>query len=180
MADVDAFAALLLEEAKRFLEKASAEPGSDGAIAYLHAAISLTFSSLEAHTNAIADDFLVRPDLSPLDRSILMERSIQLSQGEYIVTDRLQIHRLEDRIEFLHRRFGGAPIDKNVAAWMGFKAGLNHRNKLTHPKETAPITEAATREAITAVIDLLDVLYRAIYKRPYPAGRRGLSSTLSF
>jgi hypothetical protein len=180
MADVDTFASLLLEEAKRFVEKASGEAGAEGKAAYLHAALSLAFSALEAHVNSIADDFLVRSDLTLLDRSILAERDVQLDNGQYALTDRLRMYRLKDRIEFLCRRFGGGPIDKSSVVWSGFKSGLNQRHRLTHPKEAAEITEPLTRQALTAIIGLLDLLYRAIYKRPYPAAKRGLDSNLSF
>ena len=73
MADVDAFASQLLEEAKRFLEKAVIDGDAEGESGYLHAALNLAFSALEAHVNSIADDFLVRSDLSLLDRSILTQ-----------------------------------------------------------------------------------------------------------
>lgn len=180
MGDVDAFASQLLEEAKRFLEKAVCEADAEGKAAYLHAALSLVFSALEAHVNSIADDFLVRDDLSLLDRSILSERDVQLDNGQHVLTDRLRMYRLEDRIEFLYRRFCGALLDKNSAVWSRFKSGLNLRNRLTHPKEAAEITEQLTRQALTAVVDLLDLLYRGIYKRPYPTAKRGLDSNLAF
>src|SRR5437867_1022594 len=107
MHGVDDFASRLLEEAKRFHEKARDEVDGDGKQAYLHAAIVLACCSLEAHINSIAEDFLVRTDLSVLERSILAEREYRLEDGEFTITDALKIHRLTDRIEFIYRRFSG-------------------------------------------------------------------------
>src|SRR4051812_2273979 len=72
--DIDDFPQLSFEEAKRFLEKASDEEGTEGINVYLHAALNLGFSALEAHVNAIADDFPVRSELSVLEKSILLEQ----------------------------------------------------------------------------------------------------------
>ena len=58
MATFDVFANQLLEEAKRFLEKAN-DSSSDLAAeaAYLHAALTLSFCALEAHVNSIGEEF---------------------------------------------------------------------------------------------------------------------------
>jgi hypothetical protein len=180
MAEFDSFAQSLLEEAKRFLEKAEIERTPEGRAAYLHAALMLAFGGLEAHVNSISSDFLVRNDLSVLDRALLSERDIQLRRGKFEVTDRLKINRLEDRIQFLHHRFSGLELDTNSSWWSKFKAGLDLRNQMTHPKDLVSISADAVSDAMQAIIDTLDALYRGVYKSPYPAGRRSLKSTLSF
>lgn len=63
MTNVDEFSRVLLEEAKRFFERAVDEKSDEGKTAYLHGALILGFCALEAHVNAIADDFLVRDEL---------------------------------------------------------------------------------------------------------------------
>ena len=49
MSQIDDFAQSLLEESKRFLEKAQSEESAEGAHAYMHASLMLAFSPLEAH-----------------------------------------------------------------------------------------------------------------------------------
>jgi hypothetical protein len=179
MNDVDAFATQLLEEAKRFLEKAMDSSGDDKQ-PYLHAALLLGFASLEAHINSIADDFLVRDDITPLDRSILGEREIQLDGGEWTVSEKLKIFRLEDRIEFLYRRFSLRPLERESSEWSAIKSGLHIRNKITHPKGTELIRDIQVKQALEGVIGILDSLYQAVYKKPFPAARRGLHTQMSF
>lgn len=180
MEDFDRFSRLLLEEAKRFLEKAAEETSPEGSTAYIHAALMLAFGGLEAHINSIANDFLVTQELSVLDRSVLSERDYSLRNGEYALTDRLRMYRLEDRIQFLHRRFSGSELDTTSVWWARLKQGFALRNRITHPKESVNVSTAEVASAVQAIVDLLDALYRAIYKKPYPGARLSLKSTLDF
>ena len=68
MSDFDEFASSLLEESKRFLEKASVADEKSTQDAYLHASLLLSFCSLEAHINAISDEFAGRPEFSVHER----------------------------------------------------------------------------------------------------------------
>lgn len=178
--DVDIFALHLLEEAKRFLEKAPIASNDPERDAYVHASLLLAFAAFEAHINSIAEDFLVRPDLSILDRSVLSEKEFQLEDGKWILTDRLRMYRVEDRLEHLQRTFSTTPFDKSQAFRSQLKEGFRLRNKLTHAKKVEPISPDQVANAIEAIIQTLDSLYMAIYKRHLPAATRGLSSTLDF
>ncbi len=178
MSDIDDFAEKLLEEAKGFLEMAKGAKRTEAKDAYLHAALSLGFCAFEAHVNAIADDFFSRKELNPLERSILAERDYKLEDGVFVIQNTLKMYRLQDRIEFMHRRFSGKPLKKTDTWWSEIKKGLTIRNDLAHPKAAHAITDKAVEQALRAIIDTLSVLYRAIFKREYPPKRRGLDSSL--
>jgi hypothetical protein len=181
MAALSTFAADLLEEAKRFLEKAIAAAPSDEKKAFLHGALLLGFAAFEAHVNAIADDFLARPDLDPYERGLLAEHAVELIDGEFQEMKSLKMQRLEDRVLFLCRRFSKTPIDRRAFYWSDFGEAAQLRNRLTHPKAEPPtIGENAVKRALNAIIELLNVMYTNIYKRKLPAYNRGLSSKLSF
>src|SRR5438876_1146397 len=111
MSEADDFSKSLLEEGKRFYEKSNSESSPEGKAAYLHASLTLAFCALEAHVNGIADDFCGRDELSLLEKSLLGEKEVRLVKGEFALTETLKMSRLEDRIEFLHRKFTGAEID---------------------------------------------------------------------
>ncbi len=181
MAAVDDISGVLLEEARRFLEKAQSEASSAGKTAYLHAALNLGFCSLEAHVNAIADDFLTQKNLSLMDRSILSEKEIRFGEGEFIVDDnRLKIYRLDDRIQFLHRRFSGKSLDRKSGWWSELQSAQMLRNRLAHPKDAPAIDERSVSRGLQSIIDTVSALYKAIYKRKFPGGSRGLQSGLTF
>ena len=180
MSIVDEFCKTTLEEAKRFYEKAKVESDQDGKDAYLKAAILLGFAALESHINAIADDFLTRSDLSVLEQSILSERDFDLHEGKYRLTGNLKMYRLEDRIRFIYRRFSGRPIKEDAQWWGDLKGGITYRNKLTHPKEVITISEGMAKKSLEAIINTLNALYKAVYKKACPSVQRGLISNMSF
>jgi hypothetical protein len=178
VAEIDSFATQLLEEAKAFLEKAKNISNAKIKEAYLHAALNLGFCGLEAHVNAIADDFLTLQDISAHERSILAECKVELEHGEFRVTEQFQMYRLEDRLLFLCARFSKTPLDRTAAHWGRFKDAQVLRNGLTHPKEPAIVTESSVERALSSILQVLDVTYRSVYGKKYPAAKRGLQSTI--
>jgi hypothetical protein len=177
---LDDFAAQLLEEAKRFREKAAEETDPSGRDAYLHAALLTGFCALEALVNAVADDFLVAGELAVLERGLLAEREVELRNGRYVLSAKLKMSRLEDRLEFLVRKYSGKPIDKSAAWWSGLTEGLKARNALAHSRDAQALTDAEVARALTAIVEAVSILYLAVYKRKYPAATRELHSRLQF
>lgn len=181
MAALSSFASELLEEAKRFLEKATEASDAEGRKAFLHAALMLGFAAFEAHVNAIADDFLSRKDLDPHERGVLAEHAVELSDGEFKERNLLKIQRLEDRVLFLCRRFSKTPIERSATYWSEFVEAARLRNSLTHPKAEPPtVSEAAVNRALTALVELTNFMFMAIYKKKLPAYNRGLLAKLKF
>lgn len=179
MSDIDTFASSLLEESKRFLEKATESDEEEAISAFLHASVLLAFSSLEAHVNAVADEIASRQDVSVHDRGILLEMKVELRNGEFVLQGNdLKITRLSDRILVLHRLGMKPNVD---GPWLGrLKAATDLRNKLTHPKSVPTIGVNPVRIAIEAVVETIDALYVAVYKTRFPAAYRRLHSKLTF
>ena len=177
--EIDDFALSLLEESKRFLEKVEDHGDHFANEAYLHSALLLAFSSLEAQVNAIAEEFVARPELSVHEKGMILEQEVRLENGEFVRRPVLRMARLEDRISFLYVKFGRS-IDRSMPHWSRLADAVILRNQLTHPKEKVTLTKAGVGRAIQAVVDTLDAMCQAIYKRPFPAAGRGLQSSLSF
>jgi hypothetical protein len=175
--NIDEFASQVFEEAKRFLERYDDSPNSP---AYLHAAISLAFSSFEAHVNAIAEEFLTRPELNIWERGFLSEKRVDFDDGEFTVSESLKMEKLQDRLLFICRRFSTRPIDRTSPMWSNLKSALKLRNQLTHPKELVEITKPQVSAALEAILEILDYTYRSLYKQAYPTKHLGLQSMLDF
>jgi hypothetical protein len=180
MSDADDFARSLMEEAKRFYEKARESSDSSGTKAYLHACITIAFCALEAHVNCVADDFLTRSELDVLERSILSERNYKLERGQFVLENALRMYRLEDRYEFLFFRFSGHSLDRSQVWWGRFIKASQNRNALVHPKSALVLTLEMAKEAVESILNAINHLYEAVYKRPYPPNTRGLDSSLTF
>ena len=180
MDNIDQFASSLLEEAKRFLERAKDAVGTAAESPNLHAALMLAFCSLEAHVNSIADEFSNRSELSVHEKGILIERDVQLQEGMFRLTAKLRISSMEDRITLLHHKFSKKGLEAKAEWRSKLSSAIDLRNKLTHPKIIPSITVGAIEKVIEAVIETINALYVGLYNRPLPAANLGLASTLEF
>lgn len=183
MNDIDILSTQLFEEAKRFLEKSIAESeGSPARDAYAHAALLIGFSSLESHVNAIADELTLRSNINILDESILTECEVALKDGRFSLTNKLKIYRFEDRLSYILANFALDDESKSGKTrwWADLMNGIKLRNQLVHPKTKVKIAISAVSSALEAILNCLDTLYHAIYRRPFPSFKRGLQSTLTF
>ena len=88
--------------------------------------------------------------------------------------------RLEDRICFLYRRFTGKPLDRTQNWWSSLKSGISIRNSIMHPREMVEITDKLVKDVLAAIIESIDVLYRAVYGRGFQASGKGLNSSITF
>lgn len=180
MAEFDIFADQLWEESKRFLEKASGAPDQSSEAANLHAALMLSFCALEARVNSIGEEASLRNDLSEHEKALVLERDVRLENGRFMLQSNLKMIRLEDRIEFLHTKLSGKPIDKTTAWWGQLQEAIRLRNSLTHAKTVPSITQANVMKALQAILQTLDALSKSIYGKRLPAADVGLRSGLRF
>lgn len=180
MDDIDQFASSLLNEAKRFLERSREAQGGSAEAPNLHAALMLASCALEAHINAVVDDFSNRPELSVHEKGVLTERDVHLEDGAFILGSGLRIWRMEDRLSLLHQKFSKNGLDVTASWRSKLSNAMDLRNKLTHPKIVPLVTTGAVEKAIEAVIETINELYLALYNRSLPAANLGLASTLDF
>ena len=178
--NIDAFSLLLLEQGKRFLEKAKSANDEESASAFCHASLLLGFSALEAHINSVADELLLREGLELHELSILKERETALEDGKFTLTNRLKIYRLEDRLLFIFARFSSDPSPIKSSWWGDLKNGIDIRNRLVHPKQHLKLTHVETSKALFAIIECLNALFKAVFKKPHPSYNRMLDSNMSF
>lgn len=175
--EFDTFSIQLLDEAKRFLEKAI-EVDEDGA-PFLRASLVLAISSLESHLNGIAEELAPRQETSVLDKAVLCERAHILKDGEWQLTSATRFYRIEDRIEFLFRRYSEQDAHGRMW-WSALKEAINARNDLVHPRKVMRLTVVEVERFISSIVDALNELYLAIFRKGHPAHGRGLQSTLTF
>lgn len=176
----DEYSLLLLEQAKRFLEKAKIEAGAEGKSAYLNCALLLGICSLEALVNGIVEDISNSKGFEVYEQSILREKDIFVTKGEVRLGTGLKMSRLIDRIEIIYFKFTKKHIDFQKQEWGDLKFGIDLRNKLVHPKENIIITIKMTEQVLKAVVFCVDNLFKTVYRRGYPKIKKELQSELSF
>lgn len=177
MMDIDAYASSLLEMSKRFLEKGSAGD-EESAQAYFTAALLLGVSALDL--NAIADEVADRPGSEVIELSLLQERDYRLEKGHFRLGNSLKMYRLEDRLEFLFKRFTKSTSPRTEPWWGQLQAALELRNSVVHPKNKPNVTKSAVEKSLKAILDCLNALYLGLYKKGLPGFKRGLDSAMTF
>lgn len=180
--DFDCFVIQLFEESKAFFEKSKVTAEKESREAYLHASLLLIMSSLEACVNSIIEELLIEPykdEYDLLAQSLLLEKDIIFEKGHYRLGNKLKMSRITERIEFLLFKFSGKEISSTLNWFNQLKQSIDLRNKLVHPKEHIELTEKQVENAMLAVLEAINELYKAIYKRPFPAYSFGTASRLT-
>ncbi len=181
MTEFDEFCSSLLEESKRFLEKANETNSHKAKHAYYHSSILLGISSLEAYINGIASDIFLMNDLPLIEKALLSEKDIEFKKGSFDLTNRLKIYRLSDRIEYLYKKFSNQQLDSEKEEWWSdLKISLKLRNDLVHPKIEVKIDKKQVEKLLQSVIDCLTCLSKFIYDKEFPFKNLGLQSKLTF
>lgn len=180
MESFDEFSNNLLEEAKRFFEKAKSEQDNTAVNAFLHSSLLLAISSLEAYVNGISDDFKNASSLNLMEKGFLLEKEIIFKNGSFKLNKRLKMSRLIERIELLFKKCDYSKLDKSSVWWQKLKEGIDLRNSLVHPKEFTDITQIEIESTLMAVIECVNNLFLAVYKKGLPTTNMGLDSKLEF
>lgn len=180
--DFDSFVIQLFEEAKSFFEKAKCSTEKESKEAYLHSSLLLVMSSLEACVNSIVEEILIEPykdkyDL--LEQSLLLEKEIVFENGHYKLGNKLKMSRITERIEFLIFKFSGKEIPPTTEWFQQLKQSIDFRNKLVHPKEYIMLTEKQVENAMSSVLETINELYKAVYKKAFPSYGFGITSRLT-
>lgn len=176
--DADAFSVRLLDEAKRFLEK-GADATDAEQDAYLHAALIVGFSALESHINGIADELSSRPQTDLLTKSVLEEKPVKLSKGEWALGKGDQFFRLDERISFLLHSCSKKDAG-TYTWWSDLLSGIKARNALVHPRDAVQLTSSDVHRYLTAIIQALNDMYLGVFGKGHPSFNRGLQSTMTF
>lgn len=176
MSDFDSFVTQLLEESKALLEKAkTAQKFTQNT--YLHSSLLLAISSLEACVNSIVEELLIEPyrgNYTVYEQGLLLEKEVRFDRGEYVLGNGLKISRITDRIEFLYYKCTREKLNGNYPWYSTLKQSIDLRNKLVHPKEHVSLTVRQVETSILSVINTINELYMAVYKRKFPALDRGI------
>ena len=165
-----------LDYARAFHEAAQ-EAGSQAHTAARHASASILFAwtAVEALINDMMADFAALPEdtFSVHERGFLEERAVEFVRsgdklGQFVVTERPDYRRLDDKIMFLLARFAkGTRLDKGSALWQKFEQAKNRRNSIAHPRKTTTldVTAADAADAIEVAEEVIQVVAKGVWKK---------------
>lgn len=180
MTNFESFSNALLEQAKRFVEKAKIEKNEQAISAYLNSSLLLFVSSLEAYINGIADDFSSSPQFDLVEKAFLAEKEIELDNGKFIISKRLRMSRLIERIMLISSKFDEGKNIKSEWWWSSLVSGISLRNEIGHPKRDTILKLEQIETSGSAIIECINYLFTKIYHKGLPTYGMGLQSQFDF
>ncbi len=135
-------------------------------------------SALEAYVNSICEELINTEEfnLDIFEKSVLGEKSIEIQTGRVLLTDKLKMSRLIDRIELIVSKYKHRPIDSSAGWDMRIKQTIDLRNNLVHPKQVVELTEKMVEGSLKSILETINELFNAVYKRNVPMFNYGLMS----
>lgn len=182
MEEFDFFGELLFDEAKFFYEKSVNSKYEKERQMYLHSSLLLGMSALEAYINSVCEELTNTEtfNLSLYEKMLLGERKIELKNGIASIGNQLQMSRLIDRIEYIYCKYSHKTIDVNAQWHSGIIETIQIRNNLVHPKSTITLTTKQVERALKSILETVEEVFRAVYKRDVPILNYNLQSVKNY
>jgi hypothetical protein len=136
---------------------------------YFRSSVFCIAGSIEAFVNYIADSFAKAKSIPEPEICFLNDRALIFSANKG-VHERSEYHRLDEKIRVLMKRFQ-ADFDFDGKTWVKFMQFKDLRDSLVHPRDfedETPLGEYSKEvsEGLTAVIDVMNVLSKSIFRKP--------------
>ncbi len=161
-----------LQDAYEFVllaKKAATVPNEKIAKRYFRAAVFCAASGLESFINYIADSFAKAGTLTKHEIAFLNDKAIIYSIDKKEVIERVEFHRLEDKLKLLFHKFEPG-FDFRTPFWAQVLEFKDLRDSLVHPRKTEDEIGIADYDkrllrGISATIQLMDQLSYSIFKK---------------
>jgi len=182
MYSFDFFGEILFDEAKLLYEKALETKFDRERQLYLHSSLLMGMSALEAYVNSVCEELVDTEEykLDLYEKMLLSEKKIELKNGVASLGNQLQMTRLIDKIEYIYCKFSHKKIDQSDTWHDGIHAAIQLRNSLVHPKEVITLNNKQVEKALTNILETVNALFRAVYKRNVPILNYGLQSVKNY
>lgn len=120
--------------------------------------------------NYIADTFEKGGTFTPHEIAFLTDKSLTFSQRKWEVTEKVEYHKVEDKIKFLLSKFS-PDFDFNNPSWSALMDLKTIRDSITHPRNSEDETSSEQyrkilRTGLLGVISTIDAVSQAIFKKP--------------
>jgi len=140
------------------------------------ASIMFSWIAVESFINNMMDDFAALPadTLSLPERALLTERTLEFADhgeqaGRFVISNRPEYRRLEEKILFLVAKFGtGTPLDKGGPLWQRFEAAKAKRDRITHPRRALErdVTARDARDTLEVAQAVITMVSQQVWKKP--------------
>lgn len=159
-----------LQDSYEFLMIAQKISNDREARRYYRASVFYAAGAIEAFLNYVADSFAKAESLSPHEIAFLNDKSLVFSVKEGIVVEKVEFHRIEDKLKILLRRFV-PQFDFNSTTWSRVMEFKNFRDSLVHPRQNEDEMEVLeydkkVRFGASAIIEIMNQITQGVFRKP--------------
>lgn len=163
-----------LQDAYVFFTLANQAEDEKEAKRYFRASVFYAAGAIEAFVNYIADSFAKAESLTIYEIAFLNDKNLYFSSDKFILTEKVEFHRLEDKLKFLLKKFDSS-FDFQSSAWSRLSEFKKLRDSLTHPKQSEDeLTIEEYRKklkiGISGTIEIMNALSKCIFQSPLRKG----------
>lgn len=138
---------------------------------YYRVSVFCAISAIESFVNYVGDAFATGETLSSCEIAFLTDRIFAPEKDKFIITDRPEYHRLEEKLHYLICKFVDSFDFEKMPCWSRLIAFKKFRDSLVHSREDEDSTSSEEYERITelglsAVIDIINHLCKGIFSKP--------------
>ncbi|HKY73973.1 MAG TPA: hypothetical protein VJ246_01520 [Patescibacteria group bacterium] len=159
-----------LQDSYEFLVIARKESDDRDSRRYYRGSVFYAAGAIEAFLNYVADSFAKAHSLPPHEIAYLNDKNLVFSAEKGKLIEKVEFHRLEDKLKLLLRRFV-PQFDFKSTTWSNVMEFKHFRDSLVHPRQTEDEIkdieyDKKVRSGISAIIEIMNHISRGIFKRP--------------
>ena len=160
-----------LEDAYYFAGMAKEYPNAREAKRYYRASIFYAASAVEAFVSYVNNILIQGGLLQPYEIALLTDVKFTLDNGRFELTDRFELHSIEDKLKYLLCKTIPSYDFKTSAAWSKYIEFKDFINSIIHPihdedETTVDQYHQIVKKGLSSSIDLIDTLCNSILRKP--------------
>ncbi len=160
-----------LEDAYYFAVRAKEHSDAREAKRYYRASIFYAASAVEAFVSYVSNILIQGGLLQPYEIALLTDVKFTLNNGRFDLTDRYELHSIEDKLKFLFCKTIPSFDFKASGAWSQYIEFKDFRNSIIHPiydedETTVDHYNQIVKKGLSSSIDLIDNLCKSILTKP--------------
>lgn len=137
---------------------------------YFRASIFYAASSIEAFANYLADTFNQGNSLTQFEIAFLLDKKIVFDNEKIEVTQRIEYHRIEDKLKILIKIFV-KEFDFTSKDWSHFMEFKKFRDRLVHPHDSEDEIQIKEykniiKRGLSSIINIMNTISKGIFRKP--------------
>lgn len=159
-----------LEDSSYFVLKALEQDNEREAKRHYRVAVFCAMSAVEAFINYIGETLAQGEVFQPYEIAFLTDKKFDLLSGTFQMLDRVEYHKVEDKLKFLIRKFIPDFDFEHTPCWSRLLDFKKFRDSIIHPRQEQDEIDIAEYKknletGLSSAIEIMNSLCKGIFRR---------------